>query len=497
LGKTKRVLLINWDGYPTTASGGVYAWEKTLVENIAEFEFSVLNIISNPTTNGLFRVPRNVKQVINVPLFGTNRYQEFYDENRSLVAKAIRTTENKILDQFLPLFKEFLINTVGTINDPVGVSRSVFNIHKLLVDIDIKKCFEHPETWRTFLDLLIQDPLYRNITVRDAAVMFQALQRNFQAIAISIPYCDLVHCSLAWLPSLVALCAKEKYGCPMIVTEHGVALRELVLYYSTVLPEEPASLLWRTFSSNVIRAIFHMADHIAPVCLFNSVWEEKLLEDNSKINVIYNGVNLSRFRPFDIKREYGGPTVVYVGRIELPKGVIKVIQAIKYVKDIIPNVTCLLYGESSNLKYSKKCIQEVNRFGLQQNIKFLGPTKEPEKAYNMADIVVNFSFTEGFPFSVIEAMACGKPVVATDVGGVREALSGCGIVLKSTSHPHDFGDTIVKLLSNQELRDQMGLAALRKARSEFSQEKMIAEYEQSYWRLINKTRVLEGPPVSA
>jgi glycosyltransferase involved in cell wall biosynthesis len=492
-----KVLLINWDGYPTTAQGGVYAWEKAIIDGITDFEFTVLNILSNPTANGQFKVPSHVKKIINMPLFGTNRYQEFYGENLSLLSKILRTTEKTITDQFLPSFKEFLMTTLSGINDPVSVSRSVFNIHKLLVNHDVKKCFEHPKTWNTFLDLLLQDPLYRNITVREAAVMFQVLQRNFQAIAIKIPYCDLVHCSLAWLPSLVALCAKEQYGCPVLVTEHGVAFRELVLYYNTLLPEESGSILWKTFSSNIIRAIFHMADRIAPVCYFNSLWEKMLLEDNSKIKVIYNGVDLSRFRPLDIKRPYSGRTVVYIGRLTLPKGAIKVIQAIKHVKDIIPDVTCLMYGESAELDYSRKCMQEVNKLDLEDNIKFMGATTEPEKAYNMADVVVNFAFTEAFPFSIIEAMACGKPIVATDVGGVGEALAGCGIVLKSSSTPREFGNTVAKLLSKETLRDEMGVAALKKATSEFSREKMIAEYKQEYWRLINKSQIVEEQLVDA
>jgi glycosyltransferase involved in cell wall biosynthesis len=481
----KTVFMINWDGYPNIQSGGVYSWEKILIDSMSDYAFIIFNLLSNSNSNSKFTVPSQVKQVISIPLFGSIRYQEFYNEKQSLVGKIFRTTYKNVIEkEFVPLFKELLLNVISDTSDPTKLAKSIFDIHKLIAKYDIKKCVEHQKSWEAFLQVLLADPLYKNITVSQALTIFQAIQRNLQIIAIRIPKCDLVHCSAAWLPSLIAICAKLEYACPLLVTEHGVAFRELIQYYNQIFYEEPTAVFWKMFARNIIRSVYAMADCISPVCYSNTNWEKKFDVDKSKIRVIYNGISVSRFRPMYVEKKQNAPTIVYVGRIERIKGVIVVIQTIKYVKEVIPNVLCLLYGGSSDVEYSKKCLMLVNDLDLADNVKFMGNTKEPEKAYNLGDVIVSFSFMEGFPFSIIEAMACQKAIVATDVGGVKEALEGCGIILKSNSHPREFASAIVKLLTDEKLRSELGAFALRKVKTLFTLEKMIEQYRQEYLNLI-------------
>jgi polysaccharide biosynthesis protein PelF len=489
LTEMKKVLMINWDSYPNISSGGIYSWEKALIDNMPDYEFIIFNLLSNSNANGKFTVPDQVKHVITIPLFGSNRYQEFYDEKKSLLAKILRTRENLIENQFILLFRDFLVNAFSSSGEPIKLANSIFNIHKLMTKYDIKKCLEHPKTWDTFVQILLEDPLYKNITIRDAATIFQAIQRNMQLITVNIPRCDLVHCSLAWFPSFIAICAKMRYGCSIIVTEHGVAFRELLLNNSIIFYADAISIFWKVFSANIIKVIYSMADRIAPVCYFNKEWEEKLNADKLKIKIIYNGIDVSKFKPMSIKKEQHRATVVYVGRITLVKGVVKLIQSIKYVKEAIPDILCLIYGTSTEIDLSNKCIQMVKELGLENNIQFMGGTKEPEKAYNLADIVVNFSAMEGFPFSVIEAMACGKVVVATDVGGVKEALEDCGLLLKSSSHPSEFANAIVKVLTDHKLRCKLEASALRRVKELFTIEKMLEQYRTEYWDLIYENHI--------
>ncbi len=70
----KKVLMINLDGHPNISSG-VYSWEKTLIDNMPDYEFIIFNLLSNSNANGKFTVPNHVKRVIAIPLFGSNRYQ--------------------------------------------------------------------------------------------------------------------------------------------------------------------------------------------------------------------------------------------------------------------------------------------------------------------------------------------------------------------------------------------------------------------------------------
>src|SRR5580693_10692751 len=105
--KKKRALLVNWDNYPNVASGGVYTWAKSLVESLSDWDFYVFNQVSNPNVNSDYTLPSNVKQVIELPIFGTNRYEEFYDDGNPFIPKIRRTTEKVVERDFLPLYTEF------------------------------------------------------------------------------------------------------------------------------------------------------------------------------------------------------------------------------------------------------------------------------------------------------------------------------------------------------------------------------------------------------
>jgi polysaccharide biosynthesis protein PelF len=482
----KKVLLVNWDSYPNVMSGGVYSWEKTLVESMTDCEFTVINLLSNPNVNGRFAVPPHVKQVIDMPLFGSNRYEEFYTEpGRPLLDKIARTKDRVIVEEFMPLYRQFLASMFSNDCDPVQLSQIVHRLHKFLSVYDSKKCLEHTLAWESFLDLLERDPLYREMTMKEALTAFQIIQRNMQILSLEIPKVDLVHCSLAWFPAMIAISAKIEHGCPIIITEHGVAFRELLLYYNAYLRDEPSNIFWKLFSANVVRTVYSMADVIAPVCYANARWEESLGVEPSKIKVIYNGVDTAKFRPIEVKRQDARPTVACIGRVDVFKDIVNLIQSIRYVKDRVPDIQCLIYGASTDLEYSLRCINMVSTLGLQDNIRFMGKVKDPEIAYNSADAIVISSITEGFPFAIIEAMACGKGIVATDVGGISEALEGCGLLVRS-SHPQELANALIQLLQDEKLRSKLGAAALKRVQEGFTIEQSLGRYREQYERLTEQ-----------
>lgn len=448
-----------------------------------EYEFVVINELSNPNSNANYVIPKNVIHVIEIPIFGSNRSEEFVsNSNYLLVKRIVKTNEDVIKNKFLPLYEKFMKTIFSDRCDPQTLIDLIIKLHDILVVYDPKKCLEHYLTWEIFIKVLSDDPLYRNMTLKESLTAYQLIQRNIQLLALQVPPVDIIHCSLAWLPSLIAIFAKKESNCPVIITEHGVAFRELLLYYNAYLYDEPAKLFWKVFSHNIVRAVYSIADLITPVCYANKNWEEKLGADSSKIKVIYNGVNTSKFRPIPITREDKRPTIVSVARIDPFKDIICLIQAVKYSKEQIPDIQCLIYGASTDLDYSNRCIKAVKELHLEDNVKFMGGTKEPEKAFNMADIIVMSSITEGFPFTVIEAMACGKAVVASDVGGVREALDGCGLLVRSR-RPHDLARGIVTLLKEEKLRKKFEESALEKIHAEFTLEKCINRFKEEYEQL--------------
>jgi polysaccharide biosynthesis protein PelF len=481
----KDILLVNWDSYPNFASGGVYTWEKALIEKMPDWKFTVMNFLSNSNSNGVYSVPANVRSVIELPMYGTNRYEEFYNDRSGLLPKIVRTNNSVVRRQFNPIFKDFVSNVIAEDFSPEHFADQITQLHEFFQLYDAKKCLEHVSSWETFADCIGSDPVYRNMPMRSAITTFQTLQRSAQILSIEVPRADLIHCSLAWLPSLVGVVGKIEYECPLILTEHGVAFRELMLYSSSYLYDEPSKVFSKIFTHNVVKALYYAADVIAPVCNANTVWEKKLGADASKIRVIYNGVDANRFRPLPMPKPPRNPLVVFVGRVDSFKDIVCLVTAISIAKKELPALNCLIYGASTDLEYSGMCVAAVRQFGLQDSVRFMGPTKQPEKAYSQGDVVVSSSITEGFPFAVIEAMACGKAVVATDVGGVREALDGCGILVRSR-RPSEIAGAIVMLIKDDKLRNDLGLAAMKRARQKFTLEQSIQNYRALYQETLRR-----------
>ena len=203
----KKVLLVNWDNYPNNATGGVYAWEKALIDNMTDYEFIVVNLLSNPGVNGDYTVPSHVTKVIDVPLFGCYRHEEFYKEkNHSLFSKILSTRGSKVKQVFLPLYKEFLDNIFSDSCDYDMLSEVVFEIHRFLLVNDAKKCIENDYSWDIFVNQIKKDRLYREVSLKDAHFVFQIIQRIIQILSINIPKVDIINCSLAWFPAIIFIC---------------------------------------------------------------------------------------------------------------------------------------------------------------------------------------------------------------------------------------------------------------------------------------------------
>jgi glycosyltransferase involved in cell wall biosynthesis len=475
-------LLVNWDNYPNIAHGGVYTWENALVEELSDYEFLVYNQVSNSNTNGVYKVPKNIKGVTAFPLFGAVRFEEFSD--KPFLSKVFATSQKTVDNYFIPAFLAFVSQIISTECDTSKVAESVLDLHAFFKRFDYKKCVENPAVWEAFLRKLQEDPLYREMSLNEALRAFQALQRTMQTLTVELPKVDLVHCALAWTPSLLAVIAKSESGCPVIMTEHGVAFRELLLYYNAYTYDEASKVLMKVMAANIVKTVYSVADVVAPVCSANTEWEHNLGLPPEKIRVIYNGIDTKKFTPMPVQRKTDRPVVVSVGRIEIFKDIVSLITAMKAVRDEIPDVMCLIYGEATDLDYSRQCLETVKKLKLEGNVRFMGKTTEPEKAYNLGDVVVMSSVTEAFPFAAIEAMACGKPVVATDVGGTREALEGVGILVRSRNE-NELARAIVKLLKDKPLRTKLGEAALKKAREKFELSVTAGQYRLLYEELLN------------
>ena len=108
--------------------------------------------------------------------------------------------------------------------------------------------------------------------------------------------------------------------------------------------------------------------------------------------------------------------------------------------------------------------------------------------FNEGDISILTSISEGFPYTVIESMSCGRPVVATDVGGIKDALEDCGILCKPRS-PEEIAEGVVTLLEDTDLRIELGNKSREKVLLNFTTDRSVKNYLESYKKLAAKPRI--------
>jgi teichuronic acid biosynthesis glycosyltransferase TuaC len=174
------------------------------------------------------------------------------------------------------------------------------------------------------------------------------------------------------------------------------------------------------------RQIQWAAEHAAAIVTVSQALKDRLASlgvNPEKVTVLRNGVDLDRFAPLDrtaIRARLGlqGPVWLTVGNLIELKGVNIAVEALARV----PDTTLLIAGDGPE---AQKLRGLVERLGLAARVRFLGAIPQAELCsyYNAADALVLASSREGMPNVVLEAMACGTPVIATSVGGIPELIT--------------------------------------------------------------------------
>jgi len=212
-----------------------------------------------------------------------------------------------------------------------------------------------------------------------------------------------------------------------------------------------------------------------------------------KIVRINNGIAVEEFECGDaggIRAELGmssdDPLVVAVGRLVPQKGVEYLLRAAPIVLGCFPSTRFLVVGEGPLRPRLEK---EARRKGIGSSFMFTGARHDMRNVLCSADVFVLSSFTEGLPLSVLEAMAARRPIVATDLPGIAEAVRhGQEALLVAPKRTKALADAVIRLLRDRELAARLAENAHRRVRQEFGVQRMISETERLYTRLLQRCR---------
>lgn len=487
-------VLLTTEGTFPYHKGGVSTWCDSLTRQLPEVDFTLLALTVHPCVKATYPLQENVRRLITVPLWGIERSAEFrHGAFAADLDAQWRSTDAAIIEGFVPAF-ETVLNAVwikGRDIDSVGAA--IVTMHDFLQRFDYDVTLRSEPVWDAMCRAGRADEA-ATPAVAEIVAALRLLYHLLQPIAVPVERYDVAHSSAAAFCGLPCIIAKLKYQVPFLLTEHGVYVREQYL----ALRRSITSSFVRRFVCGVVALIarlnYHYADLVAPVCAYNARWEEWWGVPRSRIRVIFNGADPERFQPGPVVRS-ARPVVATVGLVYPLKGQLDLISAAAHVRDQVPDVEFRLFGQASDQEYFAACRNSVASKDLGQTVVFAGQTASPWQAYREADVVAMASVSEAFPYSIIEAMLTGSAIVATDVGGVREAIADTGVVVPPRQ-PRELAAAIVSLLRSPGQRHRLGQAARQRAVKHFTVQSFAAAYRQAYQELRATTSGWQLAPAS-
>ncbi len=314
--------------------------------------------------------------------------------------------------------------------------------------------------------------------------LYKDIMALFELIYVIKKYrYDIVHTHNSKAGFIGRLAAKI-CGTPLVIhTVHGFAFHDF---------ERP----WR-------RKLFIFLERLA------AKWADKLIVISNPLKdwglrlgigkkeqyvLIYSGIEIDKFKVnIDVnkkKEEFGiRPDELVVGvvaKLWEGKGHECVLKAAKDVIKKVPNVRFMFVGEG----YLYRSLKELrDKLGLTDYVIFTGFRKDIPEITSIFDVAVLASYFEGLGRVILEAMVCGKPVVATKVGGivdiVEDAVTG---LLVPPNNQVALSGALVKLLSNEDLRKKIGENAKKRIDERFSSQTMVDKIHLLYSSLIKQSK---------
>ena len=162
------------------------------------------------------------------------------------------------------------------------------------------------------------------------------------------------------------------------------------------------------------------------------------------------------------------PVIGVVAHILPHKGYDDLMYALRLIVQRFPRVRCVVVGEASRKKYLDHLLDLAGRLAVRDRLVLVGEQEEVSPFLQALDVFVLPSHTEGFPLAVLEAMAAGKPVIGTNVGGIPEAVSHgkTGLVVPPRDSPR-LAEAVITLLKDPALAKTMGQAGRERIEGSF------------------------------
>lgn len=330
-------------------------------------------------------------------------------------------------------------------------------------------------------------------------------------IVNQIPKAKVLHSSSTGYAGFLGALLQKKYGLPYILTEHGLYTKErwieLMQHYfvdgdqrhTKPLEQEPMILnIWIHFFEILGKVAYTAAN---PIISLSQAHQDRQHADGAfidKTSIISYGIDFDRF-PFLAKKPPNAqtPIIACLGRVVPIKDIKTFIRSCALIIKAIPGAEAWIVGSvTEDPEYVSACEHLIAILGLEHQIKCLAEQPVMD-IYQAIDLLVLTSISEGSPFVILESLAVGIPVVATDVGGCKALIQGLGVddqalgaagSLVSIANPSAVAEAAIRLLTDKQAWISAQQSGLARVRQYYSMAQFIDHYGSIYQEAITHGR---------
>lgn len=309
-------------------------------------------------------------------------------------------------------------------------------------------------------------PMVRGVGGRRDATALLVLRTHLRTHAY-----DAVHCHSTKAGFLGRLAAPWKM--PVVYTPHCIA-------FDTSLPRGSRRI------ARLVETLLapRTAHFIAVSCHEARVMRSARLCPASRLSVIYNGVDLEDFDTMQKSLESrlfehlkSNLTIGCFGRLTRQKNQAALLRAWPQVQGAVPAAHLLLVGSGEDEVMLRTLAEKM---GVTNGVTFAGEIEEARPLYAVCDIVAQPSRWEGCPYSILEAMAACRPVVASRVGGVPEVLEASSGMVYRAGQTATLAEHLISLARDESRRHLLGGAARLRIEKHFSAARMVQRTAEIY-----------------
>ncbi|MBB1242694.1 GT4 family glycosyltransferase PelF [Streptomyces durbertensis] len=476
-----RVTLLTEGTYPHV-HGGVSTWCDQLVRGMPEVRFRVLSLTANGQEPMGWELPPNVVRHQAFPLWGGTR-----DDNRKGPTRGRRR-------RFLDAYARFLTALLAPGNDP-GFGPALYELAELARAGLLRRAVASEGALRVLTDVWTRPgtpTAPAAPSLHDALTAAGLLEHLLRPLGLRISDGGIAHAVSGGLATLPALTAQHFDEVPFLLTEHGIYQRERYLGHRGASLGAPVKTLLLGFYRQLAAESYRAARLVTPCNQYNRRWEERGGTPAARIRTVYNGVDPGAF-------PHAGPepevlTLTWAGRIDPIKDLETLVRAYALLRRDFPELRLRLFGgvPAGNEDYRDRLEKLTASLGVADRVSFEGRISQVSRAYAAGSVVLLSSISEAFPFSLIEAMSCGRATVSTDVGGVREAAGDCGVVVPPRD-PEAMAAATAALLRDPARRAALGARARQRVIDQFTLRASVDSFRRIYRELASGGPALPTP----